>query len=237
MHDMLDDAIFSRSVEDFVVYGAKVSGLTPTDVMQLIPSLKDLSSRVDFKTPITAAEDGATLSALMMRLFQLAGPALFEDPAMADFGRTVMQVAGFGNRTNELGFAKDRRLKPMDEHLMMMAGTHVNPKSFDNDAQHVSEHTAFMIQLQSGNGGVERAFLPQVLSLLGLHIQQHLDMMALKQMSQQQGRGVNDGTQGGGGGLAQTPQLANPEIAGSLPAPAEGLGNNVSERANAPSLV
>lgn len=190
VRDMIEDSVFHRTIGEFVEYGARVSGIPPSEIIKVLPSIKGAENEFDIQNPVSGGEDRLALATTLMRSFELAGTALFTDPRVSQFFSGIYELSGF-YRSRQLGLTPQRSLQPGDEHILMSQGqlTPVNPA--DDDKAHLARHVTLMRMIESGvNLGFDEQELESLRRSLPIHIEEHVMRLQLEIAT----------AQGGGGG-------------------------------------
>ena len=211
--------------------------MPPDKVLETLPSIDGIENEVKIDSPLGGGEDRAVLTTLILRIFQVMGPAMFSDPAFAKFARKLIEISGFP-RTRQLGLFPEETLSPGDEHIMMAQGTKVDVNPVDDHAKHLAQHITFFQLLK--NGQLDDQFNEQELDnlrlLIKIHAEEHNIMVSIIQAQQQASTSAGQDQAGNSaqqqGGLASLEQDTSPagsqELRGRITQTAANVpGNNL----------
>lgn len=229
IRDMLQDAFFFRSNGEIIEYVSRVSGLDPSEVLELLPTIEGIENEIIIDSPLGGGEDRAVLTTLIMRILQIIGPGMFTDPALAKFARRVIEISGFP-RTRQLGLFPEETKIPSDEHILMMQGQKVNVNPVDDHALHLAQHRTFGELIEAGqlDDQIDEQEIENVKLLLPLHMQEHDTIMEI--IAQTQNPATSAG-QDQAGNLEQQQGGVRSLEQDTSPASGQGLRNAVTESA------
>jgi hypothetical protein len=175
------DGLLAR-LNPFVEYASMVSGLPPSDIEKILPSVDELPEEVDFVNPVGIGSDRTVTAQLMLNGYQVTAGEAFPDKVT--FMRNYLEYGGVA-RAEDIT-QSNQGMDPSDEERMLAQGTWVAPDPKEDLAAHLMSHAAAMNEVQQRiSQGEVRPEDEVYLAQLGQHIQQTLQLIGLQMQMMQ----------------------------------------------------
>lgn len=185
-----DDMTFAEKYAPFVDYASRVSGVPPSEIEKMLPTMDGLENEIIVTHPAQPGADKTVLVQLMMQIYGITQGQGFADPK--SFVKACVDLVY--PRQDSLFVADEGGMEPTDEERMLAQGNYIPPRMDEDFQKHIITHQTRLAELAQPrlNGTpseTDRLLLEQLtthlddtMQLFGL-VQQ---MQALTQAAQQQ---------------------------------------------------
>lgn len=229
--DIWEDTLHYGEEDEVLDYMTRVTGMDATKIRQVIPHVGDIEEQLEITHPLTAGQDPAVISQLVLQAYQLWPDQI--DPRKASLA--MLEAGGYPQA--ELLMRDQVIRSPQDEIAQMEQGNWLDPQVGENYEQHIQAHQAALMQAeQRVNNALAAGEEPDptdemYLSLGPKHIEDTLTLLQVQQqqmLMEQQMMGQMGA--GGGPSVQKHPQSAPAQ--GGTPSSAVEMGQQIAQQAN-----